>query len=121
DNVVVEQVRGGLGKAHEDLGAALPDGNHLQLHVVPAEVVSIHDSVVIAESPGDEQASERVGVAARLDLGRNSAFTAGIEFQELLVLQQSKGENLHDVRGERLISLGVNPEAPVARGTQDKV
>ena len=118
---MVEQFPGGLGKAHVDLGAALADGDHLQLHVVAAEMVGVHDAVVVVQSPGDEQAGEGVGVAAGLDVGGNRAFTAGIELQELLVLQQRQREDLHDVRGEGLIALGVDPKAPVAGGAEDEV
>ena len=86
DDVVVEQILGGFRKAYVGLGTALPDRNHPQFHVVPAEMVSIHDALVVVQSPGDKQAGEGVSVAAGLDIVRNDAFAAGIEFQELLVL-----------------------------------
>ena len=118
---MVEEVLGGFREAHIDLGATLADGNHRQLRVVAAEVVGIHDAIGVVHRPGNEQTGERVGVAARLDMGGNGTFTAGVEFQKLLVLEQDQRKDFHNIRGEGLVALGVEPKTPVAGRTQHEV
>ena len=86
-----------------------------------AEVMGIDDAVVVVKRPGHKQTGKRRRDAAWLNVGGNSAFTAGVEFQELLVLQKRQRKYLHDVGRKGLVALGVNPKAPVAGRSQNEV
>ena len=52
--------------------------------------MGVRDPVIVVQSPGDQQASEGIRVAAGLDIGGNRAFTARVEIQELLILPQGE-------------------------------